>query len=49
MKFPDATVTGNSTPPRTGAFEVKIDGKEVYSKFKTGSFPDKDKVLSWFK
>ena len=30
--MPNAQVTGNSNPPRSGAFEVTLDGKLVYSK-----------------
>lgn len=36
--FPNADVTG--TKGRTTSFEVKINGREAYSKLATGSFPD---------
>jgi len=46
--MPNAQVTGNTKPPRSGAFEVTIDGKLVYSKFKTGNFPRYEDIKSWF-
>ena len=46
--FPDAKVLGNAKPPRSGAFEVTIDNKLVYSKFKTGGFPQKSDIKDWF-
>ena len=45
---PDAIVKGNSKPPRSGAFEVSIDNKLVYSKFKTGGFPQEQDIRNWF-
>ena len=44
----EAKIKGNSKPPRTGAFEVTIDGKLVYSKFETGEFPQKKEIKGWF-
>ena len=41
-------ITENNIPPRTGAFEVKINNNLVYSKFNTGDFPNKDEIYSWF-
>ena len=38
----------NSTPPRSGAFEVSLNDKLVYSKFKTGDFPQESEIRSWF-
>ena len=46
--IPNAQVEGNAKPPRSGAFEVTIDGKLVYSKFQTGNFPQKGEINSWF-
>ena len=46
--MPNANVQGNSKPPRSGAFEVTIDGKLVYSKFQTGNFPKSKDIASWF-
>jgi len=45
---PAAVIAGNPTPPRTGAFEVIIDKKLVYSKFETGEFPKDEEVKNWF-
>ena len=45
---PDAKIEGNAHPPRSGAFEVSIDNKLVYSKFKTGGFPQEPDIKSWF-
>lgn len=33
-------------PSGGGAFEVHVDGREVYSKLKTGEFPDPKAVLA---
>jgi len=44
---PKVEITGNPRPPRTGAFEVIIDGKEVFSKFKSGRFPDNEEIKTW--
>jgi selenoprotein W-related protein len=33
-------------PSGGGAFEVKVNGELIYSKLKTGSFPDEDAILS---
>jgi len=41
---PTAVITGNANPPRTGAFEILLDGNLVYSKFETDTFP-KEKEL----
>jgi len=41
-------ITENDIPPRTGAFEVKINNNLVYSKFDTGCFPNKEEIYSWF-
>ena len=46
--IPNAQVHGNTTPPRSGAFEVTIDGKLIYSKFQTGNFPKTEDISSWF-
>ena len=45
---PNATIKGNSLPPRSGAFDVRINEKLVYSKFKTGEFPQETDIKSWF-
>ena len=46
--IPDLHVEGNTKPPRSGAFEVTIDGKLVFSKFQTGNFPGEKEIASWF-
>ena len=40
--FPNATIEGNKNPPRTGSFEITLNNKLVYSKFKTNNFPSKN-------
>ena len=46
--FPSATITGNEKEPRSGAFEIIINEKLVYSKFKTGEFPNEKQIKHWF-
>jgi len=41
--LPNAEVVG--TKGRTTSFEIKINGKDVYSKLQSGSFPDFDSVV----
>ena len=45
---PHVKIERNSTPPRSGAFEVCLNNELVYSKFKTGEFPQKSEIKSWF-
>jgi len=45
---PNVQIEGNAQTPRSGAFEVTIDGKLVYSKFQTGNFPKSKDISSWF-
>jgi len=45
---PQAKIEGNSTPPRSGAFEVILNDKLVYSRLKTGDFPQESEIRSWF-
>ena len=42
--FPNANIEGNKNPPRSGAFEISLNGKLVYSKFQTNSFPTKGEI-----
>ena len=42
-------IVGNHVPPRTGAFEVVINDKLVFSKFSQDSFPSESEIYSWFK
>ena len=37
-------ITGNQTPPRSGAFEITINNKLVYSKFETNTFPNEKEI-----
>ena len=46
--MPNVKVQGNSKTPRSGAFEVTINGKLIYSKFQTGKFPMEEDISSWF-
>jgi selenoprotein W-related protein len=32
-------------PSKGGCFEVDVDGERIYSKLKTGQFPDESSVL----
>ncbi len=41
---PDANIIGNKTAPRTGSFEITINGKLEYSKFQTNAFPSKSEI-----
>ena len=45
---PNAIIIGNQIPPRSGAFEITLNNKLVYSKFKTGEFPQTSEIKSWF-
>ena len=42
--FPSSDIVGNKNNPRTGAFEVTLNGNLVYSKFKTNSFPNRSEI-----
>ena len=42
--FPQALIEGNTTSPRTGSFEISLNGKLVYSKFDTYKFPTKSEI-----
>tara|TARA_Y100000590_G_C15221779_1_gene826519 strand:+ start:520 stop:651 length:132 start_codon:yes stop_codon:yes gene_type:complete len=42
-------ISGNSIAPRSGAFEIKIDEKLVYSKFSTSKFPTEEELRKIFK
>ena len=45
---PEAKVEGNVKSPRSGAFEVTIDDKLVFSKFQSGGFPQESDIKGWF-
>jgi len=40
----DVIISGNQTPPRSGAFEITINKKLVYSKFETNTFPNQNEI-----
>ena len=41
---PDVIVNGNQNTPRSGAFEITINDKLVYSKFETDIFPNEQEI-----
>ena len=45
---PGCSVFGNKSYPRSGAFEVEINGKLVFSKFETSNFPTDKDIENWF-
>ena len=45
---PNSTICGNETSPRSGAFEVSLNGKLIYSKFRTNKFPLEEEIKEWF-
>ena len=42
--FPNANIKGNENEPRSGAFEITLNGNPVYSRFRTNSFPSKTEL-----
>ena len=42
--YPEAIIEGNKDEPRSGAFEISLNGNLVYSKFSTNSFPSKEEL-----
>ena len=44
----DIQISSNTFKPRSGAFEVELNGNLIFSKLSTGRFPEKIEVLSWF-
>jgi selT/selW/selH-like putative selenoprotein len=46
---PNIIITSNKITPRSGAFEITLNNKLVYSKFKTGSFPTKKEIENLIK
>mgnify|MGYP002848758472 CR=1 FL=1 len=42
--YPKAIIEGNKDEPRSGAFEITLNGNLIYSKFSTNSFPSKEKL-----
>ena len=46
---PKYNVISNRSYPRSGAFEIEINGKIVFSKFETNSFPSKEDIKTLLK
>ena len=44
----NSIIDGNKKNPRTGSFEVEVNGKTVFSKLQTGKFPSEVEIKSWF-
>ena len=42
----DIEVSSNQQPPRSGAFEISLNNKLIYSKFQTGKFPTEEEIIS---
>ncbi|MAJ45267.1 MAG: hypothetical protein CMF96_11075 [Candidatus Marinimicrobia bacterium] len=45
--YPKALIIGNENQPRTGAFEVKLDNRLIFSKLKIKCFPSKEEIFKW--
>ncbi len=41
-------ISFNNSEPRTGSFEVTINGKMIFSKLQNGRFPSESEICSWF-
>ena len=44
---PDVNIASNTSPPRSGAFEVKINQNLIFSKFQENRFPDENEIKGW--
>ena len=44
---PSIVITGNEELPRSGSFEITINNKLVFSKFKSGTFPTLEEIKNW--
>jgi len=44
---PAAIIDGNRSAPRTGSFEVELNGEIIFSKFQSGKFPSETEIKSW--
>ena len=44
----DCQISGNLNSPRSGAFEIELNGKLVYSKFNTSEFPTEQELKKIF-
>ena len=43
--YPNSKIIANENPPRSGSFEITINDKVVFSKFRTNIFPDEKQIL----
>ena len=41
---PNIIITSNKITPRSGAFEITLNNKLVYSKFKNETFPTEEEI-----
>ena len=41
---PKCSIIGNKISPRSGAFEITINEKLIYSKFETQTFPNEEEI-----
>ncbi len=41
---PNYIINGNQNNPRSGAFEITINNKLIYSKFETQTFPNEEEI-----
>ena len=46
---PNLNISSNREYPRSGAFEIEINGKIVYSKLKTYKFPSEEDIVKLIK
>ena len=47
LNFLNVIIKGNIKSPRTGAFEVTLNNKLIFSKFKTNRFPTENEISKW--
>jgi len=47
MNFSNVIVNGNINPPRSGAFEVILNNKLIFSKFEMNRFPTEKEISKW--
>ena len=46
---PNLNISSNREYPRSGAFEIEINGEIVYSKLKTYKFPSEEDIIKLIK
>lgn len=44
---PNILIEGNKHTPRSGSFEVELEGNIIFSKLQTGKFPSQSDIESW--